>query len=119
VRQRSPILSPQPVLCTALQEGAGMGKSIPVDAHKVKDLMNYSKNGVGVDVETMFITVTSKCGKLNSKPSNAIKFFRFAKTFIDIRERDRNSSEIARNLMNIHNNEAGRRVILYFVLIVT
>lgn len=40
--------------------------------------------------------------------------FRFAKNFIDIRERegkaDRGTDEHGRLLMNLHNNEAGRRV---------
>jgi len=39
---------------------------------------------------------------------------RFAKNFIDIREREadakRGSVEHGRQLMNLHNNEAGRRV---------
>ena len=41
-------------------------------------------------------------------------FGRFAKNFIDIREREENekrgSLPHGRQLMNIHNNEAGRRV---------
>lgn len=39
---------------------------------------------------------------------------RFAKNFIDIRERETNeewgSDDHGRELMNLHNNEAGRRV---------
>lgn len=41
-------------------------------------------------------------------------FIRFAKNFIDIREREKNEKRggdrHGRQLMNIHNNEAGRRV---------
>ena len=41
---------------------------------------------------------------------------RFAKNFIDIREREnkaeRGTEEHGRLLMNLHNNEAGRRVII-------
>jgi wingless-type MMTV integration site family protein 5 len=41
---------------------------------------------------------------------------RFAKNFIDIRERemdaDRGGDDHGRQLMNLHNNEAGRRVLL-------
>ena len=40
--------------------------------------------------------------------------FRFAKNFVDIREREinerRGSDSHGRQLMNVHNNEAGRRV---------
>ena len=40
--------------------------------------------------------------------------YKFARNFIDIREREKNEDvggdEHARKLMNIHNNEAGRRV---------
>ncbi len=43
-----------------------------------------------------------------------INMRRFAKNFIDIREREKNeargSDRHGRQLMNIHNNEAGRRV---------
>ena len=43
-----------------------------------------------------------------------ISYFRFAQNFIDIRERESNeiprTQDGARNLMNLHNNEAGRRV---------
>ena len=46
---------------------------------------------------------------------NVSNFFsRFAKNFIDIRERETNeargSDDHGRQLMNLHNNEAGRRV---------
>ena len=41
-------------------------------------------------------------------------YIRFAKNFIDIRERemnvDRGTKNHGRQLMNLHNNEAGRRV---------
>ena len=41
-------------------------------------------------------------------------YLRFAKNFIDIRERemnvDRGTKDHGRQLMNLHNNEAGRRV---------
>ena len=44
-----------------------------------------------------------------------IKKYRFAKNFIDIREREQNNDingrVQGRSLMNVHNNEAGRRVI--------
>ena len=44
--------------------------------------------------------------------------FRFARTFIDIREREKNerrgSKYHGRQLMNVHNNEAGRRVRVVF-----
>ena len=40
--------------------------------------------------------------------------YRFAETFIDVREREKSfekrSREQGRKLMNLHNNEAGRRV---------
>lgn len=40
--------------------------------------------------------------------------YRFSKSFIDVREKERNllkgSREYGRKLMNLHNNEAGRRV---------
>ncbi len=43
--------------------------------------------------------------------------FRFAKNFIDIREREANKQrggdDHGRQLMNLHNNEAGRRVSLF------
>ena len=46
--------------------------------------------------------------------SNKILSSRFAKNFIDIRERemsvDRGGIDHGRQLMNLHNNEAGRRV---------
>ena len=44
----------------------------------------------------------------------SISIFRFAQNFIDIRERESNeipgTLDNARQLMNLHNNEAGRRV---------
>ena len=40
--------------------------------------------------------------------------YRFAKAFVDVREREKNhprhSPALARMLMNLHNNEAGRKV---------
>ena len=46
--------------------------------------------------------------------SQSRRFFRFAKNFIDIREREQavevGSDPHGRQLMNLHNNEAGRRV---------
>lgn len=40
--------------------------------------------------------------------------YRFAKAFVDVREKERNhprhSRELARMLLNLHNNEAGRKV---------
>ena len=40
--------------------------------------------------------------------------YRFAETFIDVREKEKSlsktSKEQARKLMNLHNNDAGRRV---------
>ena len=43
-----------------------------------------------------------------------LPLFRFAQNFIDIRERESNeipgTLDSARQLMNLHNNEAGRRV---------
>ena len=44
--------------------------------------------------------------------------YRFARAFVDVREREKNhprhSDELARMLMNLHNNEAGRRVSLIY-----
>ena len=44
--------------------------------------------------------------------------YRFSKSFIDVREKEKNhakgSRDFARKLMNLHNNEAGRRVCLLF-----
>jgi hypothetical protein len=41
-------------------------------------------------------------------------FFRFTRSFVDVRERERSykrgSREQGKSLMNLHNNEAGRRV---------
>lgn len=41
-------------------------------------------------------------------------YFRFTQSFIDVRERERRTRKgtrgHARTLMNLHNNEAGRRV---------
>lgn len=40
--------------------------------------------------------------------------YRFAKAFVDVREKEKNhprhSEDLSRMLMNLHNNEAGRRV---------
>lgn len=40
--------------------------------------------------------------------------YKFAKSFVDVREKDKNhprhSSELGRMLMNLHNNEGGRKV---------
>nr|XP_046918584.1 protein Wnt-5b-like [Dermatophagoides farinae] len=42
--------------------------------------------------------------------------YRFSKSFIDVREKEKNlpkgSRELARKLMNLHNNEAGRRAVI-------
>ena len=47
--------------------------------------------------------------------------YRFAQAFVDVREREKNhprhSRGLARMLMNLHNNEAGRRVSFYIILV--
>ena len=62
---------------------------------------------------THHIKVFAKLCKCNH--SNDYFHSRFAKNFIDIREREMNvqrgTKDHGRQLMNLHNNEAGRRVI--------
>ena len=45
--------------------------------------------------------------------------YKFARAFVDVREREKNhprhSRSLARMLMNLHNNEAGRRVREIFI----
>lgn len=49
--------------------------------------------------------------------------YRFAETFIDVKEKEkslaRTSKEQARKLMNLHNNDAGRRVSISFLSVST
>ena len=100
----------------------------PVVALKLEDQEIFERNGSGVDVVTTSIMVTSKIiftKQYSLKLENSkfltfvnyictILYLRFAKNFIDIRERemnvDRGTKNHGRQLMNLHNNEAGRRV---------
>ena len=100
-------------------------------AQKLEGRETCEKNGFGEDVVTISIMDTSKlilCPQLcfyNLGPLNGLDktysfikssflYIRFAKNFIDIRERemnvDRGTKDHGRQLMNLHNNEAGRRV---------
>ena len=63
--------------------------------------------------KVLYFKVFVKLCKCNH--SNDYFHSRFAKNFIDIREREMNvqrgTKDHGRQLMNLHNNEAGRRVI--------
>ena len=89
------------------QAAAARGQSGPVTS---------SQPGSGADAGTTSSMDTSEWdGEKNAKYFHLIKhLFRFAQNFIDIRERESNeipgTLDNARQMMNLHNNEAGRRV---------